>query len=332
MSAHVLTGGTKLYISKLRCIVPETESSLEACFAEAGQPWENSPPKWLFAHAGMSTPWPPADPGLLDSTLPAVQIPVFGKHPVEYLCEEGKRRFGADRKFDLICYCHETVQHPLTTLPGLMLCAKFGHRHAQSFVLGQLGSLACIRAIDLCKRMLEYGEGTDGLFCMADRTNYPFSRMSWTGSIKGDAAVLCTVSAEAGDYEVVDCRNLPLFPEGSMRAWTTADYERTMLALARHTEQALREMEAAGNIPDRLVIQNVSDSFVTAVGEAGKRCRIPVYVRQAWREINFLGSDPFVTLQEAITNGQLREGQSVLLLFASADYGIGLLTLRCAGG
>lgn len=332
MSVHVLTGGTKLYISKLRCIIPETESSLEAYFAEAGQPWENSPPKWLFAHARMSTPWPPADPGLLDSTLPAVQIPVFGKHPVEYLCEEGKRRFGADRKFDLICYCHETVQHPLTTLPGLMLCAKFGHRHAQSFVLGQLGSLACIRAIDLCKRMLEYGEGTDGLFCMADRTNYPFSRMSWTGSIKGDAAVLCTVSAEAGDYEVVDCRNLPLFPEGSMRAWTTADYERTMLALARHAEQALREMEAAGNIPDRLVIQNVSDSFVTAVGEAGKRCRIPVYVRQVRREINFLGSDPFVTLQEAITNGQLREGQSVLLLFASADYGIGLLTLRCAGG
>ncbi|KZE84441.1 hypothetical protein AV654_00610 [Paenibacillus elgii] len=332
MSAHVLTGGTKLYISRLRCIVPEAESSLEAYCAEAGQPWEDSPPKWLFAHAGMSSPWPPVEPRLLDSTLPAVQIPVFGKHPVEYLCAEGKRRFGADRKFDLICYCHETVQHPLTTLPGLMLCAKFGHRHAQSFVLGQLGSLACIRAIDLCKRMLEYGEGTDGLFCMADRTNYPFSRMSWTGSIKGDAAVLCMVNAEAGDYEVVDYRIQPVFPEGSMRAWTSPDYERTMLALARQAEQALREMQAAGNAPDRLVIQNVSDAFVTAVAEAGKRCGIPVYVRQTWKAINFLGSDPFLTLQEAVSNGQLREEQSVLLLFASADYGIGLLTLRCSGG
>lgn len=333
MSAHNLAGGTKkLYISGLRCIVPAAERSWEAYCEEAGQPWEDSPPKWLFEHAGMSSPWPPTEPGPSASSLPAIRIPVFDKHPVEYVREEGNRRFGADRKFDLICYCHETVQRPLTIAPGMMLASAFGQRQVLPLTLGQSGSLACLRALHWSRRMLEHGEGADGLLCIADRTDYPFSRTSWTGSIKGDAAVLCTLNAEAGDYEVMDYRILPVFPEGSMRAWTTADYERTTLALARQAEQALREMEAAGNVPDRLMIQNVSDSFVTAVGEAGERCGIPVYVRQTRREINFLGSDPFVTLQEVETNGQLQEGKSVLLLFASADYGIGLLTLRSAGG
>ncbi|MCP1310342.1 hypothetical protein [Paenibacillus tyrfis] len=333
MSAHSPAGDTKkLYISGLWCIVPAAERSWEAYYEEAGQPWEDSPPKWLFAHAGMSSPWPLMEHGPSASSLPAIRIPVFDKHPVEYVREEGSRRFGADRKFDLICYCHETVQHPLTTVPGMMLASVFGQRQVLPLTLGQLGSLACLRALHWSRRMLEQGEGTDGLLCIADRTDYPFSRVSWTGSIKGDAAVLCTLNAEAGDYEVVDYRILPLFPEGSMRAWTTADYERTTLALARQAEQALREMEASGNMPDRLVIQNVSDAFVTAVGEAGERCRIPVYVRQTRKTINFLGSDPFLTLQEAVLHGQLREGQSVLLLFASADYGIGLLTLRCAVG
>ncbi|MFB6366039.1 hypothetical protein ACFCP7_18555 [Paenibacillus elgii] len=331
MSAQGFPEGKKLYISGLRCIVPEAESSLEAYCAEAGQPWEDSPPKWLFAHAGMSSPWPAVEPGPPHSSLPAVRIPVFEKHPVDYLCEEGKRRFGADRKFDLICYCHETVQHPLTTLPGFKLCAEFGHRHVLPFVLGQLGSLACIQAISWYRRMLEYGEGTDGLLCIADRTEYPFSRTPWTGSIKGDAAVLCTVATEAGEYEVTKGCIRPFLQAGPMRAWTTADYEQTTLALARLAGQALQEMKAAGNAPDRLVIQNVSDAFVTAVGEAGERCGISVYVRQTRKTINFLGSDPFITLQEAEDSDQLREGQSVLLLFASADFGIGLLTLRKAG-
>lgn len=332
MNAHRLASGKRLYIRGLRCIVPTAERSLEAYCVEAGQPWEDGPPKWLFAHAGMSSPWPPMGPGPSASSLSAIRIPVFDKHPVEYVCEEGSRHFGSDRKFDLICYCHETVQRPLTTVPGMMLAGAFGQRQVLPLTLGQLGSLACLRALHWSRRMLEQGEGTEGLLCIADRTDYPFSRTSWTGSVKGDAAVLCTVSAEAGDYEVVGCSLQPHFPEGSMHAWTTADYERTMLTLARQAEQALREMEAAGNAPDRLVIQNVSDSFVTSVGEAGERCGIPGYVRQTRRAINFLGSDPFLTLEEAVSGGRLREGESVLLLFASADYGIGLLTLRGAGG
>ncbi len=333
MSAHSPAGGVKkLYIGGLRCIVPDAECSWEDYCAAAGRPWEDSPPKWLFAHAGIASPWPPLEPGPSASSLSGVRIPVFDKHPVEYLCEEGSRRFGADRKFDLICYCHETVQRPLTTVPGMMLAGSFGQRHVLPLTLGQLGSLAIIRAIRWTKRMLEHGEGTDGLLCIADRTDYPFSRASWTGSIQGDAAVLCTVNAEAGDYEVSDFRIEPLFPDGSMHAWTTADYERATMALARHAEQMLREMKEAGHVPDRLVIQNVSDSFVAVVGEAGERCGIPVYVRQARKAINFLGSDPFLTLQEAVSSGRLREGEAVLLLFASADYGIGLLTLRRSGG
>ncbi|TVX93853.1 hypothetical protein [Paenibacillus agilis] len=333
---------SRLFLSDLSIKKPNSFKTFEQC----GEAMEYELDKMaeerehLFQASGVPPLWPPgaesrvhvhhASSGSTNHSMVAtiatpVLVPAFYELPYDSICSEAIQS-GRYNNASYLCYCHETVVPAIIYMPSFQLAQALGHARTMPLAIGQHGSLACILGLRWLERMLLKDESSHAVLTIIDQMVYPFSRRHWNGYLKADMAMWCRVSSQGGEFEVLSYEDKPAYLATDMFDWTSEDYDQAIDGLVQQLESSIKQREHVR--ADLMIVQHVSANWMSEVERIADQAGIALYIRSEWTEVNGLGSDPFLTLQEAVNTGMLVSGQTALLVFASVDYGIGLVRIK----
>ncbi|MCR8845591.1 hypothetical protein NQ117_18060 [Paenibacillus sp. SC116] len=337
----VLELSSRLFLSDLCIKTADTFKTFEQCgeameyeldkmAEERGNLFHDSdvPPLWPPS-AESRVPVHPANAGTTNHSIATivapVLIPAFHEQPYDSICAEAIQS-GRYNNASYLCYCHETVVPAIIYMPSFQLAQALGHARTLPLAIGQHGSLACILGLRWLERLLHKDNTSHAVLAIIDQTVYPFSRRHWDGYLKADMAMWCRVSSQGGEFEVLSYASRPAYLATDMFHWSSDDYDQAIDGLVQQLESSVKQGEHAQT--DLMIVQHVSAKWISQVERIAAQTGISLYQRSEWTEVNGLGSDPFLTLQEAVHTGAMVYGQTALLVFASVDYGIGLIRIR----
>ncbi|MBD8497203.1 hypothetical protein [Paenibacillus arenosi] len=333
---------SRLFLSDLSIKKPNSFKTFEQCDEAMEYELDKmaSEREHLFQASGVPPLWPPAadsrthayhssssntNSSMVATIAAPVLVPAFHEQPYDAICAEAVQA-GRYNDASYLCYCHETVVPAIIYMPSFQLAQALGHARTVPLAIGQHGSLACILGFRWLERMLLNDNSSHAVLTIIDQTVYPFSRRHWNGYLKADMAMWCRVSSQDGEFEVLSYESKPAYLATDMFDWTSEDYDQAIYGLVQQLELSMNQ--GAYMQSDLLIVQHVSAKWMSQVERIAAQTGISLYQRSEWTEVNGLGSDPFLTLQEAVKTDVFGHGQTALLVFASVDYGIGLVRIK----
>lgn len=244
--------------------------------------------------------------------------------PIELLIACGH----ANEQMDFLCWCHETAETNIDSLPALQMVHKLGWKACLPLALGQQGSLAFVSAIDLMSGFLDSEDKERCCLIAADCTKPPFERFFYSAFPKGDAAVVSILTRSPGAFQVMGTRfALDCLPT-VIHDWDFRCFEAAEHNLIRLAGQLATDTELSGKSPDWVIVQNLSEAFVQGVADLLRNANTRLYARKNWARANLLNGDPLVSLYGLEQSGELRQTDRVRLIFASFDYGAAAIELQ----
>ncbi|MBO8162773.1 MAG: hypothetical protein H0Z34_03510 [Brevibacillus sp.] len=314
-----------LYLSLVTCYVPDDGNKPTSSRRRPqALSKSNNPLYWLMADnrdlAELSFP-PKTQEG-------DAGIPVFpdGSSQLALRLLHGRRNQLAN--VDILLYVHESVEASGSVLPALKVKNVLEMKHCLPFSLGFQGSLANLAAVEIAEAFFRAEPIKQVLIVSVDCIVPPFSRRRHDLFPKGDSGAAVLYTVDDGDYRVNGYRVNPYCLKTPPHKWTQLDCQVIVQQLLRLTVRLLEQLSQCGQLPDWLVPQHLSFPFGLALKQVGERYGVRVKLRECWGAVNLLGSDPFVTLVQMEQNGEISRGQSVLLLWASIDHGLGAMLLE----
>ncbi|GAA4726290.1 hypothetical protein [Brevibacillus fulvus] len=315
---------SKLFLSVFAAVAPTTLSGSDYLSSFSEGYGAANPLFCLFADRQLSFQQGDLAAGLSEERdhIPAFRGD-FTDDAVRFLAEHGHGK----RKIDLLCYCHETVGGNAGMLPAWKIQKRLGLVNCLPFSVGQQGSLASVSGVELVQSFFRAEPVQHALLLTIDHVVSPFSRKRFCGFAKGDAAAWIHFTRDEGTYQLLYAGQRGCCLPVSMHQWTADDYERAERMLIDKALLLLCEIRKQQRI-DWTIAQCVSRSFLAGLERAWRNCDQKLFQRTRWANINFLGSDPFVTLQEMDSQITVQAGETIALVFVSPDHGVGVLLLQ----
>ncbi|RAL21419.1 hypothetical protein [Thermoflavimicrobium daqui] len=300
-------------------VIPDTVTTLEQDEQDQENPWmESEPFQWM-----KRTYHFPQETRLAFRHIP---IPELRMSTADFAYTHLQSQPSFQLQIDGLIYCHETLELSPSLIPSLKLRKRMKWKKSLPLTLGQMGSLSCINGLTLANQMIQsQAVETLWLLCIADRVSFPFHRHQWSGYPKGDGITCLSVSRKQGGYALLDSQFHLGSIQPDIQTWSFAEYEQAVHRLIDHVKELWKRYKDHDQPIDLIIPQMIHEEFISQLVQ---QLEANVFLRTNWPQINLLGSDPWYSLSEAEKSGQVKEGQMILLIFGSVDYGIGSLLLK----
>lgn len=227
---------------------------------------------------------------------------------------------------DYVFYCHETLEE-IYVLPALKIKRKFEWNDCIPLMVSQSGSLSSLNAICLAQASLFDKQEGLALMLTVDSVEFNVLRYQFTGYLRGDSVSAIMLSSSAGDYQIIEVQKVNDGIPLSYPLWKEEDYQLAEQLMIEQAEKLILLALSTHEI-DYIICQHLSDSFCQAIEVSSRQTSAEFFTRMQWADMNLLGNDPYISLQELEKEREIRVGKRILLLFASIDFGVGYLILQ----
>lgn len=229
-----------------------------------------------------------------------------------------------------LSYCSQTQELPHSLVPSLKL--RYDHllTNAFTFGLSGQGSLTPLHGLQNIFALLQAEGKGHALLVTADQITAPYVHSMESAFPLGGASSIQYLSTHQGEYKVNKVYFSPHLyghkngHKNPIRA-EFSPIRLDQLFGAIFSSEIPRINSDTKNI---VILQYLSEPFISRVKNLLKSYNhIQLYVRKTNVDLNFLTSDLFISLDELLTEEVINQGDSITLVFADWQEGIGLLHL-----
>lgn len=255
------------------------------------------------------------------------KIPICTMKQSDYAVECVVKELTTPQKIDVFCYCHETLEESHSILPALKIKTLAGLQKAMAFSIGHLSSLAFLSTVDLSKALFLDEPVEQMMGIINDSVVPPFLRVYFNENIRGDASTVFTIDSRNCGYEIVKARIYNQQIRVPFLSWKITDFQQAEKQLIDQTKRIISDLSREIQI-DWIITQHISAHYLQTIHKYCMDSKRSMYKRTTWADINFLGSDPFISLEELAQSKQLLPDQTIALIFSSLDIGVGYVLLK----
>ncbi|MGE7217429.1 hypothetical protein ACQKJC_13075 [Priestia koreensis] len=314
----------KLYLSNLQTKIPSSSITVKE-YIDYFSNWkeDDDPFYWLIKdsnipfHSNIKTDFIWA----LDEPIPALQNSIS-----DMLITWLNDCHISEDNINFLMYCHETVEHHSSLTTAFKVKQKLKLKKCLPFSIGHSGSLAVASGIEVAASLVAEEEG-ELLFIIADSYDPPLKRLSNDAFIKGDAFTSMTVNHSDGEYELVSFGRYSALRPPTDSNLSCTNYLKQEELLLEQSYRVIKDVIKAHSI-NNVIAQNLSTHYIESINDFCLKNKMKFTKRMEWGNINFLGSDPFITLNHAYKSTERTEDGTFLLLWGSIHHGVGYMVIK----
>lgn len=228
-----------------------------------------------------------------------------------------------------LIYAHEFLEPPSVLTPSMKVKQYLKIKAMLPFSLRGAGSAGAVQAIELLA--VSPGCEKDHLVICADKAREPTAKKLPARYPVGDSICAFLYSKEKGDFKILSSKviswhigidNIHEFDDNTAEKLYREMADKVGAFLYKHFSKHQKRVT--------VILQSFSP-FVTQYIKTIASELVQFYERQVFPQINFLSSDPFISLYELEKSSLIKRGDITVLVFIGSLGNIGFLTLQYDG-